>query len=181
MPTHMTTRLLDHCARWWRLPLLAMVLALVACGPGSGGTGTGPVQGMSFSFSGSPNQPVWVVGPATIAKPTCTTDCDRADLKLEPTRVLFSTACLRFAADGAWEADPFGKLVLVGTLESQTTSGVQISTATLELTFSHPRPAESTQVVFALVSDKKTVLLGPTAIQRNEVQGTGTTAPCLPR
>lgn len=175
------TPLPDRCSRLWRLPLLALLLTLAACGPGSGGTGVGPMPQSQAGFSGSPQQPVWVVGPAAIAKPTCTTDCDRADLKLEPARVLFSTACLRFVADGAWETDPFGKLVLVGTLESQTTSGVQISVATLELTFSHPNPAESTQVVFTLLGDKKTVLVGPTAIHRNDQQGTGTAPPCLPR
>lgn len=172
MPTNMTTRLLDLCARWWRLPLLALALALAACGPGSGGTGTGPVMGSSFSFSGNTGG---ASVPGSITSPGCTTDCDRASLLLDTTRVELTALCRRFVFNGAWAVDATGLLVLNGTLETVTTTGTASTPATLRLQFSEGVVA-SPLVTFTLTGEKGVVVLGPSTLSRGDAAA-GTAPP----
>lgn len=177
MPTNMTTRLFDHCARWGRLPLLALLLALVACGPGSGGTGTGPVASTSFSFSGNTGG---ASAPGSITNPGCTTDCDRANLLLDTTRVELTALCRRFVFDGAWAVDATGLLVLNGTLETVTATGTVSTPATLRLQFSE-RVVASPQVTFTLTGEKGVVILGPATLSSSS-PGSATTPPaCVAR
>lgn len=184
MPTTLTSRLPELCARLGRLATFALLLGLAACGPGTGGTGTGPVQTMAASFSGDA-----ITGAATAAggdglvtpgNPACAAGCGRTTLRLDAALVELVAPCRRFVFNGASVVDANGLLVLSGLLDTSaaagTTSATTTTPATLRLQFSE-RTLQSAQVTFTLTSESGALLLGPALLQRNDDAAAATATP----
>jgi hypothetical protein len=144
------------------LSVLALLLALISCGPGTGGTGTGPIE-KSLTFSGA-------LPPNTMLPVTqCETDCSEWHLALEDDVVELRTACLRFAHTGSWRLEPNRRVADVeGSIELPQMVGMtSTAPATLRLTFSAV-PEESNHVTVTLLDADGRTLAGPRSLERSE-------------
>jgi hypothetical protein len=169
MPPTKMTSLSD---RLRRLALLSLLACLAACGPGTGGTGTGPVQGV-LNFSGTS---VPGVLPSGLQ---CQGGCDEVRLTLEPQRVELTAACRRFVHTGDWLLGADGKAAVEGQVETTTSAGTAVATATLQLQFSGPG-ADSPQVTVLLAGEGGAVLAGPALLQRGEAPAAAAPVECRP-
>ncbi|MEP6790623.1 MAG: hypothetical protein ABI907_04585 [Ramlibacter sp.] len=86
-------------------------------------------------------------------------------MQLEEQRIELTAACRRFAYSGGWAVSAIGELVVDGTVETTTATGISSTAATLRLRFSELEPT-SPQVTVTLSGEGGAILVGPVVLQR---------------
>jgi hypothetical protein len=139
---------------------LALVLALIACGPGTGGTGSGAVQ-PSLTLT-------YVALASAAAGPVC--GPADPDLRLEQTVIELRASCVRFVHEGEWSLEAGNEVNVAGTVEITSNGVTQSVPGSLRLQFD-TEPTASRQLTVTVFDANGKVLAGPLTLLRQEGRG----------